>query len=95
MWRIASTSRRSTATGVCLASSDSMPLLEREIARVDLVVEGDDLVGELRVALAQRVHRAAERAEDELGLLLEARLERVELFLERRAERRHPNRPVT
>ena len=50
------------------------------VAVVDLVVERDDLVAELDV-LRARARRRAPRigAEDELALLLEARLERVEL----------------
>ncbi len=71
-------------------------LLEREVTRVDLVVERDHLVRQLRISFAQRVHRAAERPEHELGLLLQGRLEGVQLLLERRARHRHqPNRPVT
>ena len=64
-------------------------LLEREVPRVDLVVEGDHLVRQLRISFAQRVHRAAERPEHELGLLLQGRLERVQLLLERRARYGH------
>ena len=63
-------------------------LLECEVTRVHLVVERDHLVRELGVALAERVHRAPERAEDELRLLLERRLERVQLLLERCPKRR-------
>ena len=63
-------------------------LLEHEIARVDLVVEGDHLVGELDVLAAERAHRPAQRADDELGLFLEIRLEPVELFLERQPHHR-------
>ena len=76
-----------------LAAIDA--LLEREIARVDFVVERDHLVRQLRISFAQRVHRAAERPEHELGLLLQGGLERVQLFLERRARHDYPNRPVT
>ena len=47
---------------------------------VDLVVERDHLVGQLDVALLERVQAAAERAEDERALLLERRLELVELL---------------
>ena len=82
MCRIASTSRRSVATGVCRASSDSIALLDRDVAPVDLVVEGDHLVGQLDVSLSERVQRAAQRAQDELALFLQARLELVELLLE-------------
>ena len=72
MCRIASTSRRSAATGVCRASSDLDALLDREVAVVDLVVEGDHLVGELDVVAARaRSSAAAQRAQDEVALLLE------------------------
>ena len=70
-------------------------LLEREVARVHLVVERDHLVGELSSALAQRVHRAAERAEHELRLLLEGRLELAAPPGTTREAAHHPNRPVT
>ena len=66
--------------------------LDREVAAVDLVVEADHLVGELVVAARERVQRRAERAQDEVALLLDRRLELLELLLERRP---HPNRPVT
>ena len=89
---MASTRRRSTATGVWRASSDWMPSSIAEVALVDLVVEGDHLVGELDVLDCERVQAAAERAEDELAFLLERRLELVELLLQGDP---HPNRPVT
>ena len=82
MCSIASTSRRSVATGVWRASSDWMPSSIVEVEPVDVVVEGDHVVGELDVALAERVQRAAQHAQDERALLLQARLELVELFLE-------------
>ena len=66
--------------------------LDREVAAVDLVVEADHLVGELVVAARERVERRAQRAEDEIALLLQRRLELRELVLERDP---HPNRPVT
>ena len=53
MWSMARTNRRSTATGVWRASSDSMPCSICEVLTVDLVVEGDHLVGELGVGLAR------------------------------------------
>ena len=67
-------------------------LLDLEVEPVDVVVERDHLVGELEVALGERVERAAEHAEHERALLLEARLELLELVLEGRP---HPNLPVT
>ena len=48
--------------------------LDVEVDRVDLVVERDHLVGELGVLLPQRVHRAAQRAQDELALFLQGGL---------------------
>ena len=45
--------------------------LDRDVAAVDLVVEADHLVGELLVAARQRVQRRAERAQDEVALLLQ------------------------
>ena len=68
------------------------PLLDAEVRLVDLVVEGDHFVGQLDVGLQQRVQAAAERLENARALLLERRLELVELLLERDS---HPNRPVT
>ena len=67
-------------------------LLDREVARVDLVVERDHLVGELLVLLHERVERAAQRAQHERALLVHRRLELVEIFLEADP---HPNLPVT
>ena len=66
--------------------------LDVEVAAVDLVVESDHLVGELLVLLLERVQRATQRPADELALLLERRLELVELFLKPDS---HPNRPLT
>ena len=51
--------------------------LDAEEALVDLVVEGDHLVGELDVALAEGPHRAADGRDDALPLLLESRLDPV------------------
>ena len=67
-------------------------LFDREVARVDVVVECDHLVSELVVTLLERVDRAAQCAQHELPLLLQRRLEQVELFLKCRP---HPNLPVT
>ncbi len=61
------------------------PLLDREVAVVDLVVERDNLVRELVVLLHERVERTAEGSEDERALLVDRRLELVELLLERDA----------
>jgi hypothetical protein len=77
----------------CLACEHELDLLlERVVALVDLVVEGDDLVAEFRVLRAESVDDAADRAEDDLPRLLEAGLERVQLALELDS---HPNLPVT
>ena len=65
------------------------------VARVDLVVEHDDLVAELHVLRPEHIDGAAERAEDELALLLQGRLEPVEARLELDPCHRHPNLPVT
>ena len=69
------------------------PLLDLEVLRVDVVVEGDHLVGELDVLRAHRLDRAAQRAQHELALEAKKRLELVELFLE--GDSHQPNRPVT
>jgi hypothetical protein len=68
------------------------PLLDADVSVVDVVVERDHFIRELVVALLERVERSAQRAQDERALLLERRLEQVELVLEGRP---HPNRPVT
>jgi uncharacterized membrane protein YbhN (UPF0104 family) len=46
------------------------PLLDAEEAAIDLVVEGDHLVGELDVLLLEGGDRPSERAQDEVALLL-------------------------
>jgi len=58
-------------------------LADREVAIVDLVVEGDHLVGELGILLLERVQRPAQGAQDQRGFLLEVRLEAIQLLLER------------
>ena len=58
------------------------PLLDREVGVVDLVVEGDHLVGQLEVLLDERLRRRLHRSHDELALLLERRLEVGELLVE-------------
>ena len=63
MCRIASSSRRSRATGVWSASSDWIEPSIVEEQRVDLVVEGDHLVGELDVPLLERPDAPRESAE--------------------------------
>ncbi len=68
--------------------------LDPDVAPVDRVVEGDDLLGELRVTGPQSAERAAQRADDELALVGEALLELLELLMEG-GSCSHPNRPVT
>ena len=67
-------------------------LFDPNVALVDVVVECDHFVSELLVTLLERLDRAAQCAQHELTLLLQRRLEQVELFLKSRP---HPNRPVT
>ena len=58
------------------------PQLDLEVEPVDVVVEGDHLVGELDVALLERVQGAAEDSEHKGPFFLKAGLELVELLLE-------------
>ncbi len=69
-------------------------LLEAEVARVDLVVEGDHLVGELEVLLDERARRRLDRADDEPALVLERLLELGELLVEGDSRARHRPRIV-
>ena len=81
LWRTASTSLRSPATG-CLESEGLLDqLLDPVIALVDLVVEGDHLVAELDVLRRERVDRSANGPQAQGPLLLEAGLEEVEALL--------------
>ena len=63
-------------------------LLQGVVAVVDLVVEGDHLVGQVDVAPVERVDRRAQRAQHEQPLLLERLLQALELLVEDVA--RHP-----
>src|SRR4029077_7248695 len=65
-------------------------MLDSEEVGVDLVVEGDPLVGELAISLLERADRSADGAEDALPHLLELRLD----LLERRVDR-HPTQGTT
>ena len=56
--------------------------LDRDVELVDLVVERDHLVGELRVLRAHGLDGSAQRAQHELALGLERGLELLELLLE-------------
>ena len=67
-------------------------VLDREVGLVDLVVERDDLVGELDVLPLERVEGAPQRAQDEVALPLEGGLDLPELLLE---DGPQPNLPVT
>ena len=58
-------------------------LLDREVALVDLVVERDHLVGELDVLVDERVQAPRSARRTSVALLLERRLELVELLLKR------------
>ncbi len=58
-------------------------LLDLEVLRVDVVVEGDHLVGKLEVLRDDHFDRAAERTEDELAFHAKRGLQLVELFLKR------------
>ena len=58
-------------------------LLDLEVLRVDVVVEGDHLVGELEVLRDDRLNRAAQRTKDELAFHAKRSLELVELLLKR------------
>ena len=66
--------------------------LDLDVPPVDLVVEGDHLVRELRVASGKCVECRSESTKDEIALLLEAGLELRQLFGEGDP---HPKRPVT
>ena len=64
--------------------------LDREEELVDLVVEGDHLVGELDVALLERPDGPANRRNDPLALLLELRFDPVQGFVDRHPDTVHP-----
>ncbi len=57
-------------------------LLQLGIHAVDVVVEGDHLVGELDVALGEGVDAAAQRAEHELALQAERLLQLLDSLLQ-------------
>ena len=56
-------------------------LLQPVVAAVDLVIEGDDFVGEIDVAPIERVHRRPQRPQHVLPLLLQRGLETFELLM--------------
>jgi hypothetical protein len=60
--------------------------LDLEKQAIDLVVEGDDLVGQLDVALLQGPNGSANCREDALALFLELRLDPVEAFVDRHGD---------
>ena len=65
---------------------------DREEQLVDLVVEGDHLVGELDVALLERPDRSADGRDDALTLLLKLCFEPVERLVDR--HRGHGTRDI-
>ena len=83
MWIIASSSRRSRATGVCSASSAWIDVLDAEEVVVHLVVEGDHLCGELAIPFLEGAHRAVDGADDALPHFLELRLDLLECGVDR------------
>ena len=58
-------------------------VLDGEEVPVDLVVEGDHLVGELAIPLLERAHRAVDGADDALPHLLELGLDLLERVVDR------------
>ena len=66
--------------GLCCARSSDLSL-EAEVARVDLVVEGDHRVAELDVLRLERVERPVQRTLDDRPELLELGFEGVEALL--------------
>ncbi len=57
--------------------------LDPEEEPVDLVVEGDHLIGELGVALLERPHRAVNGGDGALALLLELRFDLAQFLVDR------------
>ena len=57
---------------------------------VDLVVEGDDLVGELDVPLLERADGSPDGREHPLALLLELRFDAIEGFVDGHRDTVHP-----
>ncbi len=57
-------------TGVCRASNDNA-FLNRDVASVHVIVEGDDLIRKLMIALVERVDSSSERAQHERSLFLQ------------------------
>ena len=90
LWSTARTRRRSVATGDCWASNSLDRLLDAVVARVDLVVEGDDLVAELDVLRLERVDGARTARRTTAPCSWRLGLERVEARLE--LDPRHANR---
>ena len=66
------------------------PCSMREVAAVDLVVEGDHLVGELDVVAGERVQRPAQRAQTSSPSSWRAASSSFELLLERRSSSEAP-----
>ena len=68
------------------------PFLDPEVVLVDVVVEGDHVVGELFVVLRERVQCAAQHAQDEGAFFLQACFELVELLLKTDSHEVRPTR---
>ena len=62
--------------------------LDGEEELVDLVVEGDHLIGQLDVPLLKRANGAANRRDDALALLLKLSLEPVQSLVDRHGRHR-------
>jgi hypothetical protein len=67
-------------------------LFDGEVPLVDLVVERDHFVGKLDIAALKGVEAASQRAQDEVRLALERRLELLQFLLKGDSQ---PNLPVT
>src|SRR5207248_2634746 len=64
--------------------------LDPEEQLVDLVVEGDDLVGELDIPLLERADGSPDGREHPLALLLELRFDAIEVFVDAHRDTVHP-----
>jgi len=67
----------------CLSREQALDaLLDRQVVAVDVVVEGDHLVGQLGISALERQEDRAQRAEHEVALGLKLALELCELLVE-------------
>src|SRR3954454_18896251 len=69
--------------------------MDLQVAPVEPIVVEDHDRGELDVLVVERLHRAVERADDEVERAERLRLERVQLLLEVLPGAGQPNLPVT